>query len=529
MLGNYKDNRRRPPWYRPGFGAAVLLLLLLLAACTSPGQEQTSAEDEIVTAFIGDLSAEATASGRVVAGREVALSAGSPARVTAVYVRLGQQVAAGEPLLQLDTADLALTVASAEQNVRLQEVNLASLQETASAAEVAAAEAAVTSAEANLEDLLAGPTAAELAVYAASVQSAEASVWSASAELAGSQNSVSASQIQQAEGAVLAAQANLNRIREVNEANPTFETDQALRAAEAELNNAQANLDNLQAGNDSSSASAGVAAANARLDASQADYELQAAGATAAEIASAEAQIAQAEASLAELVAGPTEAAVRAAEAEVEQARLSLADAQDALAQATMIAPFAGVITAVQVSEGEIASGVVLEMVDNSRLEVALDVDEVEIGEMAVGQPAMITLESWPDAEIESEILAIAPGATADTGSALVTYEVRLSLGATDLPIRVGMTADASLTTAERDDVLLLPNRAIQVDRDSGTYQVELANGEIVPVTIGLRDDQNTQITGGLNEGDEVLIRNTTPVETIGGGPDGGGGPFGGD
>jgi HlyD family secretion protein len=503
----------------------VMLMILLLVAACAPGrraaQSQETAEGEVVNAFMGNLSAEASASGRVVAGREAALSANG-ARVTAVYVRLGQNVAAGEPLVQLDTADLALSVATAEQNVRLQEINLASLQEAARPAEVAAAEAAVASAEANLDNLLAGPTAAQLAVYSATVQSAQASLWSASAELSGSQNSVTASQIQQAEGALLAAQASLNRARDVNEANPTYETDQALRAAEAAVASAQANLDNLLAGTDNSAASASVAAASARLEGSQADYALQAAGATAAQIAAAEAQLAQAEASLAELVAGPTAASLRAAEAEVEQARLSLADAEDALAEATITAPFAGVVTAVYVSEGEIASGTVVEMVDNSQLEITLDVDEVEIGEMAVGQAAVVTLETWPDVEIESKIVAIAPGATADTGSALVTYEVRLSLEQNELPIRVGMTADARLTTAEREDVLLVPNRAIQVDRDRGSYQVELEDGTMVPVTIGLRDEQYTQITNGLEEGDAVVIRNAAPVETFEGGPGGG-------
>jgi multidrug efflux pump subunit AcrA (membrane-fusion protein) len=105
------------------------------------------------------------------------------------------------------------------------------------------------------------------------------------------------------------------------------------------------------------------------------------------------------------------------------------------------------------------------------------------------------------------------------------------------------MTADASLLTSRREDVLLVPNRAVQADREAGTYSVTLVEqgpgGEEVTrrveVTIGLRDDTYTQITGGLEEGDTVRIGAFVPPENPfeqdgppdGQGPGGGNGPFG--
>jgi multidrug efflux pump subunit AcrA (membrane-fusion protein) len=117
----------------------------------------------------------------------------------------------------------------------------------------------------------------------------------------------------------------------------------------------------------------------------------------------------------------------------------------------------------------------------------------------------------------------------------LITYDVYLSLGETNLPVRVGMTADANLITASFSDTLLVPNRAINADREKGTYSVHLVVGEEiqdVTVTIGARDDQNTQITSGLNDGDEILIGDNLPTQSFGpgqnNGGEGGGGPFGG-
>jgi HlyD family secretion protein len=169
-------------------------------------------------------------------------------------------------------------------------------------------------------------------------------------------------------------------------------------------------------------------------------------------------------------------------------------------------------------------------------MEVVLNVDEIDIGDLAVGQAAVVTLESWPETEIESEIVYIAPYSNSSPESPVVTYEVRLTLQETELPIRVGMTANASLITAQRENVLLVPNSAINADRASGTYSVNLVTADSsgsqtiteVPVTIGLRDGRYTQITGGLQAGDEVAVGNTLPVQNlIGSGNGNGGGPFG--
>jgi multidrug efflux pump subunit AcrA (membrane-fusion protein) len=175
-------------------------------------------------------------------------------------------------------------------------------------------------------------------------------------------------------------------------------------------------------------------------------------------------------------------------------------------------------VTAVLVTEGEIASGVAVQLADAANLEVVLNVDEIDLATLSIGQPATITFDSFPDVEIPAEVASIAPrGRTAASG--IVTYDVRLALGETDAPLRLNMTANANLVTDQREDVLLAPNRAIQVDRGSGTYSVNRVIGagqtEQVTVTIGLRDNQYTQITSGLEEGDEVVIGNAAPAVNI--------------
>lgn len=506
-------NSRLPRWI--WLAAALLLVVVVLVLFANREAPVEAQSAETVTAFIGDLSASASASGRVQAQRQVTLAFDLPGRVASVHVSVGEAVRVGDLLVQLDTADLQLNLESARQSLRLKEAQRDDLLEPPNPAELAAAEAAVASAQANLEQLLVGPSAAQVAASEAGLRAAEAALWSASTELSRVQSSVSEAQRLSAEAALLAAQMRWESALEANQANPTKQTDDALRQAEQALASAQAQRDALLAGpspGNLGAAQGNLAAAQARLDGSRADLEGLLAGATPAQIASAESQLAQAQATLAALLAGAADQETVAAETEVAQARLALADAEDALASASLVAPFDGVVTALYAGAGEYAGGAVVEILDPDSLEVLLEVDEVDMGDLAIGQAALVTLETWPEEEIESKVLAIEPAAQVTPGSALVTFRVRLSLLQADLPVRTGMTANASLTTATREKVLLVPSEAINLDRQAGKYSVTLVRGDSyqeVEVSVGLHDDRFTQITSGLVAGDLLLVGNT--------------------
>lgn len=559
-MNKSKKSRKKWMWV---VGAAVVVIaavvLVMRGRIRSSIAEAAPQDSQIVTAFVGDLSANATASGRVVAQQEAALALSSSGQVTAVYVQPGDVAQVGDPLVQLDTAVLERAVASAEQDLAIQEANLASLLAPANAADVAAAEASLANAQASLNRVLAGPTDEEIISAEANVRAAEADVASAAARLnsalpSGNDEAIQAAQIelQLAQQTATSAAEQHSTIlvtepsRFLSESRLADMEESARAAAlqaNADLAAAQESLDELLNGNPNSigTAQAGVAAAAAQRDAVQGQLDLLLEPATDAEIAAAQSVVAQAQANLDRLQRGAADWQITQAEVQVEQARIGLQRAQQDLTNSTLVAPFDGLVTAVHVSEGELASGVLVEMVDSASLEVVLDVDEVDIGEIALGQPAEITFEAWPNEAMASEVIAIAPQATQESGSALVTYEVSLSLGESDLPVRVGMTANATLVTAVRKNVLLVPNGAISTDRDSNKITVFRvttdAQGaetvEEVEVTIGLRDGQYTQITGGLNEGDQVTIGYTPPTQFGSGSgpfqrPEGDRGPFGG-
>ncbi|MCP4165914.1 MAG: efflux RND transporter periplasmic adaptor subunit [Chloroflexi bacterium] len=536
-----QTNTKRKKWSWILGGALVLTLAFAgfsIAGTISERQAVAAEQSDtsnIVTAFIGDLSSSATASGQIQAQRDAQLSLGVSGTVDDVFVREGDVVAEGDSLIQLDTAALERAVAQAEQNLIIQEANLVELLDGASAADLASSQAGVDSAQASLENVQDGADQAD-------IDAAQASLDAFNAAYNELLEGADANSVAQAEASLRNAEATLRQAQsnydEVSWMSNIGQMPQALELEQA-TNNYEAALASY---NSTSEGPSTDQIQQARANVVQAETNLQKLldSPTASELASADSQLAQAEAQLAALLDSASAEKVAIAEAQVEQARLNLADARENLEKTSLTAPFDGTITAVHVAEGETANGLAAEIVDSNSLEVVLSVDEVDIGEIAIGQPAIITLETWPGEEIAGEIAAIAPKAMAGN-SAIVAYEVRLSLNETDLPILVGMTANADLITSAKEDVLLVPNEAITSDRAAGTYYVNIVvnnsdgtvGTERVEVTIGLKDGNYTEITSGIQEGTRLsTITITASGDEASSGffpePPEGGRPFGG-
>ena len=149
----------------------------------------------------------------------------------------------------------------------------------------------------------------------------------------------------------------------------------------------------------------------------------------------------------------------------------------------------------------------VITLMDASQVHVDVLVDEVDVGKIREGQQAGLTLDSFPDRELAGHVDFMAPTPTDEAG--LISYKVSIALEQNDLPVRVGMTANAEIVTREVQGALVVPNRAIEVDRDSGRYYVaKLVNG--VParteIELGLRGETHSQVVSGLEDGDEFAI-----------------------
>jgi HlyD family secretion protein len=151
-----------------------------------------------------------------------------------------------------------------------------------------------------------------------------------------------------------------------------------------------------------------------------------------------------------------------------------------------------------------------------------MEVDELDIGQVRQGQRAAVTIDAFGDETFEGTVTDIAPSPVSSDADSIVTYEVTITLDTQDqgMDLLSGMTANAIIDTQQLNGVLLVPNRAIQTDRsgtETITYVEKLdsqGNSMRVEIETGLRVGSYTQVLAGLEEGDQVIIRDQSETGT---------------
>jgi multidrug efflux pump subunit AcrA (membrane-fusion protein) len=174
---------------------------------------------------------------------------------------------------------------------------------------------------------------------------------------------------------------------------------------------------------------------------------------------------------------------------------------------------------------GEMAGGAVVELISSDNLEGLLTVDEVDMAALDVKEPATVTLDTWPDTPLKGMVISIDPKSTAGSNADVVNFGVHISLEKSNLPLRDGMTINATITTFDLKGVLLVLNGAVTLE--NGKYYVNLITSsgtKKTEVKIGVHSNQYTQILSGLKAGDEVQANGLTAPVRTGGGFGGGGG-----
>lgn len=296
----------------------------------------------------------------------------------------------------------------------------------------------------------------------------------------------------------------------------TRELERRVREAELSLEVQKLQLAKARAG--PSDAEIEIAKANLRRatvarEAAQADYdeiadeEDAATSPEAVALERAKADYERARAEFERAVEGATPEEIELLEKQVALAEVALEEAKARLAEAQIIAPFAGTVTAIEVREGENVGALVplITLSDLTTLEIVAQIDEIDVAEVAVGQKVQIRLDAFPGEELAGTITRVAPAATTERGSTI--YQAVVRFERTDLPLRLGMGANLRITTLEKADVLLVPNRAIQpIGRKRVVRVLEGGNVREVEVVTGLSNESETEIVEGLREGEVVLV-----------------------
>jgi RND family efflux transporter MFP subunit len=204
------------------------------------------------------------------------------------------------------------------------------------------------------------------------------------------------------------------------------------------------------------------------------------------------------------------EAGWTAAKLNLEIAKLNLESAKLNLDKAVIVAPFDGVVADITITEGEQISTATLatpaiSLVDTTKIEMSGFIDELDIATVKVGQEANISLDALPDAEVKGNVTFISRIGTNRAG--IVSYATTIALENPSAELRDGMTATAKVIIERRDNVLVIPNKAIQGTQQKPMVKV-LIDGQIEEreITLGLTDGTNTEVVSGLEEGEEVVL-----------------------
>lgn len=525
---------------------AGILALALAALLISLRPSAPEAPRSTVTATVGTVTATVTANGTVERSGTVDLTFGSVGTVTEVAVRVGDRVQQGDVLARIDNVLALQQLASAESTRAQARGSASTAQQTlanaiataqatnernrkavtqaksnlraanalwsdacvvstdptcpnpAAQAQVRAAETTVTSAQATLDAAIATATA-NATRYGITLNQAYATQVKAQADRDASCDPASTSTCRTAESTLLSAQQAFENARIARDAG-LLADKQAITSATNSLASANVALQRVQAELRKAESDAVRTARQALTNAEQA-YAL-------GEITGRQ-SVAQAESStksVAEEAPTASDAAVAAAEAAVTAAQAAVDDT-------TIIAPMDGVVGAVTYVVGQVSTGSApteasgITLVPTGALEILADFAESDAARVRVGDPVTVTFAALAGATAQGTVTAV-DGVATTGANALVTYGVRVEL--TDAPegVSEGMTASVTVTVDEVIDVLFLPAGVI-TERDGQPFVLRPGpddTTEEVAITLGLKGDTGTEVTGGLDVGDTVVV-----------------------
>ncbi len=223
---------------------------------------------------------------------------------------------------------------------------------------------------------------------------------------------------------------------------------------------------------------------------------------------SAEKALREAQKSLANVRAQAPAEEVRQKEAAVEQAQAQVELLEKKLRDSTLTAPMDGMISNTLKKEGEIVGGgePVVTMIPDDDFYVEVLVYEGDVAEVNVGDDAEISFVAFDDQYFEGEVASVGETAVMDEG--VIYYETIVSLDESPEYLKPDMTADVTIFTEEKEDVLMIPDEAVRRE-DGETFVRILADGEEErrEVELGiLGEGRMREVVSGVEEGESVII-----------------------
>ena len=223
-------------------------------------------------------------------------------------------------------------------------------------------------------------------------------------------------------------------------------------------------------------------------------------------------------------------AKIKELEAQIKQTNIELSTAKINLGYTKITAPRDGVVVSVQVEEGQTVNAnqttpTIVNIADLSRVKMKMQIAEGDITKIKVGTPVEYSILSEPTKKFQTTVSSIDPGLTtlsdgsygssssskssyssSSSSSSAVYYYAQSIVDNKDGILRIGMTTQNELLIANVEGAIIVPSIGIKKD-ENGTFVYVLKDGKPVKTAVktGIKDNLDTQIISGINEGDEII------------------------
>jgi RND family efflux transporter MFP subunit len=210
--------------------------------------------------------------------------------------------------------------------------------------------------------------------------------------------------------------------------------------------------------------------------------------------------------------AGARQTDIDAADARVRQASAELARTRADYSDTIMNAPSSGTITKVNIKTGELLStafqqDAAITMLGESPYRIEMFVSEIDIPKVILEQESEVELDAFPGEPFPLNVAEVDPAATIKDG--VPKYRVKLDFTGEISNLKIGMTGDTDIVTGGREDVLMIPSRAV-LERDSGSFYVRVLKDDGIveekEVKTGLEGSMDIEIISGLEESEEIVV-----------------------
>jgi multidrug efflux pump subunit AcrA (membrane-fusion protein) len=421
-------------------------------------------------------------------------------RIEKLLVESGSTVREGDVVAELDRSALEVQVVQAQAALAAAEARLASLQAGGQPDERAEAEASLRAARARLASLEMAPRVDQIPTLAQAVRDARTRL----AELEGGRTE-----------AVQTAEARLNFARErldqlvvaaatggptpVPQASPVPAGSSAVEQARQAVQQAQQEVARARqpVGADELTA--------ARKQFADAEDALLVArwSVGPSDLDEARANVEAAEARLRRAGQPSSEAAVKAGETGVEYAGAALELARLQLREASLTSPIAGVVVETFQKQGDtVAAGVKIVSVQPPDYEIAVSIDERQLGQVTPGQNVSVLVDVYSGESFTGTVRSISPSVDARTRSVAARVDVQDPRS----KLKSGLHGQVAIAGAKRTGALILPREAIVGATDISVMTIVDGRARRQPIQVGVQDGRSVEIIQGLAEGAEVIL-----------------------